>query len=132
MKKWNKFIPYICFLGCIIFIAVGYMNYKKQTTYPKTTATIQDITIDETVASESASHIVYVEYDLKGTPHKALLDSYDSTMRIGDEIEVLYDETNPSRVSKAGMMSVYIQLGFAGVCLVGGVGYLKKQRKNEE
>lgn len=130
-NKFAKFVPYICFLGCIIFIITGCMNFKKQKTYPTTTAVIKDITVDDTVTDRSG-YIVHVEYTVEGESHEAILDTYSSNMRIGDEVSVLYDLTNPAQVSKAGMMSVYIQFGFSLVCIAAGVISLKQQRESEQ
>lgn len=99
-----KLIRYILFIAGIGIAAGGFYglsNVKRiDQEYVSTVAKIENIQkYTEHRSKRARSHYdVTVTYMAAGKPYREKLNSYNSTMEIGDNIELKYDPKNPSDI----------------------------------
>ena len=109
----KRFIPIIVSLMLVVFGVIGIFAPEKdyKTAIGRIVA-IEDYwdSIDDTITYE-----VYIDYKANGKNfNHAYYPSYDSSMKIGDEVTVLYDPYDPLLIQAPGHEKIpYI---------VGGVG----------
>lgn len=105
-----------------IFLQISWLNFKKNCEVAD--AVIVDIRSSYNSNRESTDHTVIVEYIVDGEIYRGSLGYYTSRMRIGDQVSVNYDPSDPSHTMAnpgfaIGIMVVLI-LAFGGV----GGGFL--------
>jgi len=84
--------------------------------YLRIQATISDIQMKH--VGDSKEHSVFVQFDLNGETKEAELDGYSSSMRIGNSIDILVDEGNPSFVYQNSKTGYRVMLIFGFVCFL--------------
>jgi len=107
-------------IGSIIYINHNKFLETAETTY----AEITDI--DEEAyyrkGRRKTRHHVWVEYEVDGSTYNRKLDSYNSSMYVGSDIEIYYDPENPSDIwtgSRVGEIIMFFMGG--GFMILGGV-----------
>ncbi|MBQ3277381.1 MAG: DUF3592 domain-containing protein [Oscillospiraceae bacterium] len=77
----------------------------------------------------------YVTYEASGKTYRTLLGFYSSTMKVGDEVKILYDPASPTHAIYGGMFSLFLPLMFMGLggffALLGGIFLLLRRRLRE-
>lgn len=113
IKKMGKVTSITTGIGAIvvglIILAISiyaYTNYKELD--GKVMAIITDIkkekveniyNDEEDLDKEEYDYTVYVDYEVDGKEYKNIeYDSYDSSMKIGEKIEINYDPNDPSKI----------------------------------
>lgn len=124
------------FAGLIFFSfgLVMYSSYKNvdMSELGTTMATITNI--DTYIEDDEKKHDVYITYSVDGTSYQGELNGYSSNMKVGKEVELLYELNDPSimRFPFGEFMSavLFACLGgfFVVFGLVGDIVTLKKMR----
>lgn len=102
-RKPNSF-PVLIIIFALIFIGVGIFWSVRETKFVKggvkTQATIVDI---ETYHDSDGdlNHRVYVTYTVDGILYDGMLDTYTSSMRVGNTVPIYYMTDNPSEFTYA-------------------------------
>lgn len=120
----------------VFFIILGFVLFasakKFQETAEQTTAVITRI---DTYRSRTAGgdhtteHDVYIEYIVDGVEYNAQLDTYNSSMYEGKEIEVYYDPDNPKNVKGGGSGLLLIMSAIGAVFAVIGGSFVINDAK---
>ena len=103
-KRKSGSFPILIIIFALIFIVVGvYLSVRKLEFVnggTKTQATIVDI---ETYHNSDGdlNHRVYVTYDVDGIIYDGMLDTYTSSMRVGNTVPIYYMTDNPSEFTYA-------------------------------
>ena len=117
----------------IVAIICGINGYRKNSEYEHVMGRIDDI------VRHDDNHNVYVSYRFDGKEYYDIrINTYTSSMRVGDEIELLIDPDKPSKAdSPTGtviLVAVFGVIGVAFAC-VGIIPFVvkeKRRRKNED
>lgn len=108
-------------LGISLFALVNHQEYDG-----KTTATIsyikqerKEFISNDDSNEEQYEYTVFVDYVVDGKEYKHVqFDSYDSSMKVGQTINIKYDLNDPSKIqSQNGMLFIiaFIIIGFAAI-----------------
>ena len=123
------------FLVGILFIVLSCMALAqpKQDTLPSATGVIQRIEETPPVGTDDDwEYHVFVSYtDEAGVKHENIeYPAYDSSMKEGGEVEVLYDPASPENIQAPGGGFVpYITLAVGVIAvLIGAISFLKSLR----
>ena len=77
----------------------------------------------------------YVTFEAGGETHTALLPFSSTVMKVGDELDLLYDPMAPEHVMNAGLAGMFLPLLFMSLgtvfALLGGVLLLLRRRIRE-
>lgn len=136
-KKYGMGATFVILSLAIIIFGVIPNTYKLITQnvsddYVSTEAIIDNI--KTTGSGKSKSHKVYICYEANGADIRTRLYTYHSGMHEGDEIEVLYNKTNPKKVvlkyDSIAMLilSVFLSLVFG----ISGLIFCKKYYSNRK
>lgn len=122
-----KIYPIIPLILLVVTILLTVSGIKKNNGYVKTTGTIVSFHEERSEAkiSDDANRMIspVITYKANGNEYKFVGTYYTSSMKIGDNIEIMYDENNPSNAAlKAGLFVVPIITG--GLTLLFGLGYI--------
>lgn len=119
----------IIFVGLIIFgIAIfALTNYKEYE--GKVTAVISNIqkeridSYSDDSNEEQYNYTVFVDYEVDGFEYKGIeYDSYNSSMKIGDKIEIKYDLDDPSKIqSENGKTFIFVFITLGGLVTIFGI-----------
>lgn len=129
----------IFFIIGLVFAIIGGVRYADHKSFMKTAETTwAEVTdIDEDVyyrkGRRRTSHYAWVEYIVDDIIYNQKLDTYNSSMYIGADIEVYYDPADPSNVrtgSKAFEI-VFVSMG-GGFMVLGGVFLIIVIAKNKK
>ena len=142
MKK-NPVI-FICTLfaiiGVILIIAgfgVGKLMEIPEENRGRTVATISNIDRHHDSDGDT-TYSVYVTYSVDGRVYKEFLNEYVSTWQEGEQLEIIYDKTKPTKIqTEAGNKIVTYVLGglgafFAIVGMIGLVNIVSKNKQNKK
>lgn len=119
------------FLIVGIFLTMALTNIENKV---DTIGTITEIVRDG--IGDNVSYKVFVSYEVDGKDYESMLNSYSSTFYEGKEIEIYYDEDNPSKIGTHFsdlLMWIFPGMGLIFL-LIGGLGLAHKigKKKNEE
>lgn len=97
---------------------IGIFGPKKD--YLKTTGTIVNIVESIDSTSDSIEHKAIINYEVNGIKYQNVeYGAYNSSMKIGDEVIVYYEEKSPSNIQSEGYEKVpYVVLTISGVSLI--------------
>lgn len=131
---------------CMAGVGMMFFSNKSLTGYEKITATISNIKIEPSANDEGYDYDVYVDYTYEGQEYYDIwLNLYSSSMYVGEEIEVMVNERNPSRIKaimESGMGIFLIVFGavfmlipiVVGIVIIhgmikekDGINYIKKK-----
>ena len=142
------FIGIIFFTVGTVFIVTGGFVHMSNASFMKnadtTYAEITDIEHDYNYRNgkKKKDYDVWIEYTVDGIIYNQRLNSYDSSMYVGKEIEVYYDPENPSDVRTNSKIFEIIIMSMGGFFAVSGGTFLavvivknnkvKNLRKNGE
>ena len=129
-KLTNVAFPFLAVIFGIVFMVIGIIQFANRGKYDSTlTATIVDIQSEweSSGAEGDADRLVktaYIEYEVDGVKYSHVLspvqnDSYS----VGDYIEILYQSSDPSKISSQNIAAtsfIFIGLG-AVAAIVGGL-----------
>ena len=121
-RRYNKLsFAVVAILAGIVFTVAGFiLAGQKQGRKVEVTATITNIEVDSVDAETDIYH-AYVTYtDKDGAVHSdVLLPTYNSSMKVGDEIKAFYDAENPDRLVDDNKIVpyIFIAVGIAAVIL---------------
>jgi len=110
----------------IMFIVMGIKTNQNRKAYQPVTGVISQIVTTVGTSDNSDDHRVFVKYTVDGTEYEEELGEYSSSMREGNEIDLLYDPEYPKAIQKAGMTAILIQIGFGALAIVAGIAFLLK------
>lgn len=106
LRKIEKIRFYISlFIVGVLFTVISlFVLFAPKTEYATANGVIERIEAFATSADDSESYNVYVTFiDGNGTEHKDVLyPSYDSSMKPGDAVEVLYNPKSPDEIQAPG------------------------------
>lgn len=122
--KIYPIVPLILLIVTVIF-SVGAV--KKNNNYTKGIGTIISFHEERSEAkiTEDANRVIspVISYEVNGTKYEFIGTYYTNSMKIGDNIEIMYDANNPGNATlKAGLLVVPIITG--GLTLLFGLGYI--------
>lgn len=133
MKKEKTFsfiFIIVAFIGFALFVyglisVINFENYKK--------TAIQSKAIVKEVASteNQVRKFPIIEYDLNGANHAAVLNSYDTSLKVGQELNIYYTSEKPDEVviSKANIF-YYLSPVIGAVVFLGSIVALYLRKKN--
>ncbi len=102
---------------------------KKDEEYLSVEGTIVDIVENYDPIDDDCDYSTYVDYEVEGKEYKNVeYGSYNSSMEIGDRVEVLYSPNNPNHIQAPGYKTVpYVVLTISSIeVIVGIVSLIKK------
>lgn len=117
MRKY--YIPFA--LASIIILVLSLIGiFKKDVDYQETTGIIKHIEEEYDPAQEDYEYKVYIDYLVKNKKYQDILyPSYNSSMKVNDEVIVYYDPDDPKLIQAEGYEIVpYITLGASIIALV--------------
>ena len=122
-----KIYPVIPTILLIVTIAFSVSAAKKNSNYARCTGTIVDFYTERSEAkiSDDANRMIspVITYSVNGNEYKITGTYYSNSMKVGDKVELLYDEANPNKATLKGGLFV-IPLITGGLTLVFGIGYI--------
>ena len=121
------FLSVFVFAGlsvCMLGIGLLSSSNNSSSGYEKITATISNITAELDANGEGYDYDVYVDYTYKGQEYYDIwLNLYSSSMYIGEEIDVMVDKQNPSRIkSSTGKSTGIFVIVFGAVFILVPIG----------
>lgn len=122
-----KLYPIIPLILLIITVLFSVNAIKKNNSYVKGMGTIVSFYEERSEAkiSDDANRMIspVITYNVNGKDYKFVGTYYTNSMKIGDTIEIMYEESNPNNATlKAGLYVVPIITG--GLTLLFGLGYI--------
>ena len=120
MKKFYfGFIIVGLILSCLSLY--GIFGPKKE--YLTTQGTIVSIIEDYDATDDSFISRVLINYEVNGIKYEDVeYGAYDSSMKVGDQVTVYYEEENPTHIQAEGYTKVpYVVLPFALLSTIGGI-----------
>ena len=139
------FIMPVILLAIFLFASIcAALAIEKDRQYMvQTTATIVYIDVVKDVEyeyidgekekTETIEHIVYVDYFVDGTPYrKVRLDSYSMDMKVGNELQICYDNRNPERITlyRSYNLGVVFAIAVVGAYLLSLIIIISVTKKN--
>ena len=115
----------------ILFLVLGIVTSNKvknsDTVYVETTGVISSITVEKPNKDETI-YTVLVDYEADGVIYEdAEYGSYDSSMKEGDEVTVLYNQDDPTDITYPGFEKLPTIICIAGaLAIVFGIGLTVK------
>lgn len=125
MKKF--FMPFI--IASIGFMCLSiYGIFKPDVEYKTTTGIIVRIDEHYDPIDDSINYTPYIDYKVDKTEYKDVeYGAYNSSMKIGDEVKVYYEPTDPTSIQAEGYKKVpYITLAISIVFLIVSIVAAKK------
>lgn len=114
----------------VVFIIVGFSLIGREKKFEekgiKTEAVIVDIQKNRVKKRKANGyrykyeHEVYVEYSVNGIEYTEELGSYNSKMKVGDEIDIYYLEDDPTDIQSKGSAK-FLSILFIGLGSVFGI-----------
>lgn len=108
----------------IIALAAGFwMTFIQSAGYVTTQATIFSISEDPDYVPDpntenDKQYIVKVKYNVDGKDYFKELDSYSSTYKEGDTVEIKYDPNDPSKIHAKNGLGIYFMIAGGVILLV--------------
>ncbi|MDO4940566.1 MAG: hypothetical protein Q4E33_02615 [Erysipelotrichaceae bacterium] len=114
----TRYLPFIL-ASLLIFVLSIVAIFKPKTDYLQTTGIIKHIEEEYDYEQEEYTYIVYIDYSVNDKNYVDIIyPSYDSSMKINDEVKVYYDPSDPSTIQAEGYQIVpYITLGVSLIVL---------------
>ena len=105
----------------MVFSIIGIFTPDKE--YLTTKGIIVDIEEYYDSIDDSNSYTTYIDYEVNGTKYEHVqYGSYNSSMKINDEIVVYYDPEDPTLIQAEGYKKVpYVVLGISTVFTIGSI-----------
>lgn len=119
-KIFNIIFPIVAIIAGIVVIVLGVNKMNSKKLYDaSTTGVIVGIEREWTGTDEDGfdqyDYTVYVDYEIDGKKYENVkYPSYDSSMQKGDEVEILYQSSNPENIAEGnltGNATIMIVLG---------------------
>lgn len=130
MNKNPKKIRSIFFiLIAIVLIVLSLIGLTKEDEeYLSTEGTIVNIEEYYDPIEEESEYSTYIDYEVQGKEYKNVeYGAYNSDMKIGDKVEVLYSPNNPELIQTPNHKVVpYIVLAISLIALAAGLISYKK------
>ena len=127
MQKITKLLfPIIAIIMGIIAIVSGVHKMATKDLYDSTvTATVVDVQEewDHTGEDSELVYHVYIDYEVDGVKYEHVESpESDSTMQVGDKIELLYQSKDPSKISGKNITgNSVIMIVIGAVVAIGGI-----------
>lgn len=134
MRKLFSFIFAVVFVVAGVFVivmGVNRLNSKKDYD-ASTTGVIVGIEREWSGTDEDGfdqyDYTVYVNYEVDGQKYENVkYPSYDSSMKKGDEVEVLYQSSDPTNIAEGNLTgNATIMIVIGAVCTLFGVAVVVK------
>jgi hypothetical protein len=134
MRKLFSFIFAVVFVVAGVFVivmGVNRLNSKKDYD-ASTTGVIVGIEREWSGTDEDGfdqyDYTVYVNYEVDGQKYENVkYPSYDSSMKKGDEVEVLYQSSDPTNIAEGNLTgNATIMIVIGAVCTLFGVAAVVK------
>lgn len=116
---------------CLAILVVSLVSiFAPKPSLIETKGTITEIVEDYDPTMEEYTHTVYITYRANGKKYEhAEFGSYNSSMKVGDKVVVLFDQKNPEHIEAEDSETVpYITAAVSGVILIGCVVLMIKKR----
>lgn len=134
MRKLFSFIFAVVFVVAGVFVIVmGVNRLNSKNDYDaSTTGVIVGIEREWSGTDEDGfdqyDYTVYVNYEVDGQKYENVkYPSYDSSMQKGDEVEVLYQSSDPTNIAEGNLTgNATIMLVIGAVCTLFGVAAVVK------
>ena len=128
MKKLVSIVLSVVFIaGGVAFIVLGIHQISTKDLYDSTvTATVVDVeeNLDTITDPENAETnvTVYIDYEVDGVKYEHVeAPEYDSSMKVGDTMEILYQSKDPSKYSGQNIgQTAAIFIGLGAVLAIAG------------
>ena len=115
----NALFPVLFVAAGIALVVMGFRDLHYQKTYTLTTAVVSSIQeVDEGRITRTD---VYVKYSADGTQYESLLQGQRGNWTVGEEIQVRFDPSDPSRVVSVGTSSVTMMFVAGAVAIFLGL-----------
>lgn len=116
-----------------VVLSVYAITHSDDTVYRSTKATIVRIEEEYDTLNEQYEHKVYVDYELDGVKWENIeYGAYDSSMKVGDTVKVIYDMKDPTSIQAEGSVNVPYIVGGVGLAFLAfGVFMLVKAIREE-
>ncbi len=132
-KIFNILFPVIAVAAGIVVIVLGAKKMSSKKNYDASvTGVITGIEREWTGTDEDGfdqyDYTVYVDYEVDGRKYENVkFPAYDSSMHKGDEIEILYQSSNPENIAEGNVAgnAVFIIAVGAVLALIGIVTAVK-------
>lgn len=114
----------------VLLLVIGMIIHTANTSFMKsadmTYAEITDIVRHHQYkkGNKGDNYDVWIEYTVDGKTYNSRINSYDSSMYVGKEIEVYYDPENPSDVRTGSNVAVAICTAMGGLFFALGMTFL--------
>ncbi len=110
-------------IGLLFVVISIFMMRGPKVEYVPATATIVDIQSEYDLAQETDVYTVLVDYTVDGVDYKNIeYGSYNSSMAVGDTVDIEYDPADPSHIQAPGSgFIVYIVLAVGVIAFVAGI-----------
>ena len=132
-KLSNIFFPIIAIVVGIVVIVMGVKNLNSRKLYDaSTTGVIVGIEREWTGTDEDGfdqyNYTVYIDYEVDGQKFENVqYPSYDSSMKKGDEVEVLYQSSDPTNIAEGNLTgNATIMIVIGAVCTLFGAAAVVK------
>lgn len=123
----NGVVPVLFVAAGIFLIVMGVRTTRFQKIYDPATAVISNIyRVDE---GSDYHYDVFVKYTVDGKEYDSELGSYNSSMREGQEVAILYDPADPVTIVPAGNSQlIYFYVSGVIAIILGAVGAFRALR----
>ena len=133
-EKFEIGISFIIIALIILFAGIIPNAYKiiernMSDNYVLTKAEISDIHVNQ-ITSTRVSHDVFVSFSVNEKDYKILLDTYVEGMKVGDEVEIYYDVTNPNNITLKWNQLMQLVLFFGLFLIFNFIGVILIKRRN--
>lgn len=121
----NAVVPVLFIAAGIFLVVMGVRNVRYQKEYTPAAAVVSYINIVDD-ARGPVHYDTYVKYSAGGKEYESLLPGSRGGWKAGDELQVLYDPADPSRVVYLGSQSpVLFFIAGAVAILLGAVAIIR-------
>lgn len=120
--KWIGIILFVVGIGLLVGGVYGWQNFKRiSQEYSQTTARIESIEkyYDHSAGKKHLHHWVTASYEVEGKQYKERLNFYSSMMKVGEDINILYNPHDPLQVRSLDFEPfIYLALLLSGGLLL--------------
>ncbi|MBQ4383134.1 MAG: DUF3592 domain-containing protein [Firmicutes bacterium] len=134
IKVTGKGMTGIFLIAGIVMIALGvYFGFFQGKGYEETTAVVTDLREEYVGDSTTPSYFPTVRYTVGGKEYTADLGSSVNKNKLGTEIKIKYDPTNPAKaIENAPGIAIYLLIAGALITVFAVYSFVTNKKKNEE